>query len=361
MNRRIVLKSLSAAALGVLAPQAYGARERLKVLLAGYDYDRVAALLNDSVEIAGADYRFEVDSIGPLNSDALGGPMTRTATEIGMIPYLLSREDGLANHWLIPVFPLRVFRNKSIFIRPDRGIRKPEDLKGKRIASPGYSSTSLTWIRGILQDEYGISPGDVSWVISRKDSSAADSGGPSRFEQIIPEGLDLVEGPPGVDESDLLVEGEVDALFHAAQPKAFIAGDPRCVRLFEDSRAAEQDYYRRTGIFPVMHGLAVRKDVLEAHPWLGEALFRAYSAAKARTYAFHRSHAWYKTTQPWISQELEETRSIMGDNFYSYGMTDNNRRAVDVLLRYAAEQRLTRRRHTIEELFHPASLKLTES
>lgn len=367
MHRRTVLQILGAAAFGAGLPvtrvQASDAsRQKLSIRLAGYDYDRVAGLVNADIDIPGCEYVFEVDNIGSLNADALGGPMRRDVTEIGLVPYLLAyTNENLMQHTLIPVFPLRVFRHKSIFIRPDRGINRPEDLRGKKVATPGFSSTSLTWIRGLMQDEYGISPRDISWVVAKKDSAGKDTGGASRFENILPEGLDITAGPEGVDESDLLVSGEVDALFHAAEPRAFIAGDPNCVRLFSDSKAAEQAYYQKRGIFPIMHVVAVRKDVAAANPWLPEAMFQAYSKAKQQVYDFQRNYAWFKTTQPWISQDLEITREIMGSNFYSYGLTDNNRKALDALLRYSHEQGLVRRKVTIEELFHPATLNLREA
>jgi 4,5-dihydroxyphthalate decarboxylase len=353
--------AVSAAAQAVANRTYAASQEELSIHMSGYDYDRVKGLIEGSIEIEGYDHAFEVDTIGGLNTNALGGPMTREVTELGMVPYILAyANEDQQNHTLIPVFPLRVFRHKSVFIRPDRGINKPEDLKGKTIATPGYSSTSLTWIRGFMQDEYGVTPQDVHWVVAREDSSGEDSGGPSRFENILPEGLTISEGPEGMDESDLLVNGEVDALYHAAEPKAFINGDPHCVRLFPDSRKIEQEYFRKTGIFPIMHAVAIRKVVAEAHPELPEAVFRAYSAAKKQVYDFQRNHAWYKTTMPWISQELEETRGVMGDNFYSYGLTDNNRKTLETLFQYSYEQGLASRRLTIEELFHPSTLELIE-
>lgn len=366
MHRREVLKLLGAVAFGatstIMGYQAHGApKAKLSIRISGYDYDRVEGLINGNVGIEGCDYTFEIDSIGSMNTDALGGPMTREVTEIGMVPYILAfANEGLKNHTLIPVFPLRVFRHKSIFIRPDRGIKNPEDLRGKRIATPGFSSTSLTWIRGLMQEEYGVSPKDIHWIIAKKDSAGKDSGGASRFESILPTGLTISEGPEGVDESDLLVSGEVDALFHAAEPRAFIEGNPNCVRLFSDSRAAEQAYYQKTGILPIMHAVAIRNDLSEAHPWLPLAVFQAYSDAKQQVYDFQRKHAWYKTTLPWISQELEQTREIMGNNFYSYGFTENNRDALTALFRYCHDQGLANRVVTIEELFHPSILDQKE-
>jgi 4,5-dihydroxyphthalate decarboxylase len=239
--------------------------------------------------------------------------------------------EGFRDYTLLPIFPLRVFRHKSIYIRNDRGIKKPEDLKGKKIATPGYSSSSLVWIRGVVQDEYGISPEDVHWVISSKDSSAKASGGPSKQENVLPKGLSYSTGPIGKDESDLLESGEVDALFHAAEPRAYMNGHPDVVRLFPDSRATEQAYFSKTGIFPIMHAVAIRKDFLEEHPWVAEAVFNAYSQAKQKTYEYLTKSAWYKTSLPWVSQDLEETRRVMGKNYWTYGLNESNRKTLDTL------------------------------
>jgi 4,5-dihydroxyphthalate decarboxylase len=163
-----------------------------------------------------------------------------------------------------------------------------------------------------------------------------------------------------MDESDLLEAGEVDALFHAAEPRAFIEGHPKIGRLFADSRATEQAYFKATGIFPIMHAVAVKTDVLEENPWLAEAVFDAYSRSKQLTYDFLVKSAWYKTSLPWVSQEVEDTRALMGDNYWTYGI-ESNRDALNALFRYSYEQGLAERQLEIEELFHPSGLKLTES
>jgi 4,5-dihydroxyphthalate decarboxylase len=334
---------------------------KLSIKIAGYDYDRVKALIDGSVEIENCTTSFEVSSIGEMNTHIFNGPQTRAVTEVGLGPFMLAYDnDGFRDYTLIPVFPLRTFRHKSIYIRTDRGIKKPEDLRGKRIATPGYSSTSLTWIRGIVQDEYGVTPKDVHWVISASDSAAKASGGPSKQENVVPKGLSTSMGPAGKDESDLLESGEVDALFHAAVPRAYIEGHPKVARLFPDSRATEQAYYSKTGIFPIMHAVAIKKDALEKNPWLIEAVFNAYSQAKQSTYEYLTKSAWYKTTLPWVSQELEDTRALMGKNFWTYGI-ESNRKTLDTFFRYCYEQGLSSRKLTIEELFLQESLKFTES
>jgi 4,5-dihydroxyphthalate decarboxylase len=336
-------------------------RNELPIKLAGYDYDRVQALIDGRVGIDGCKTQFEISRIGEMNSHAISGPQTREVTEIGLHPFMLAyANDDFRAYTLIPVFPLRVFRHKSIFIRTDRGIETPGDLRGKKIGVAGYSSTSLTWIRGMLADEYDVKPADVQWIIASKDSSAKAAGASSRQENVVPPGISMMEGPPGQDESDLLESGAVDALFHAAEPRAYIEGHPSVARLFPDSRASERAYFSRTGIFPIMHAVAIRKDVLEANPWLAESVFNAYSQAKQRTYDYLSSSAWYKTSLPWVSQEFEATRALMGKNYWPYGI-EPNRKALTTLFRYSYEQGLSSRQLTIEELFHPASLDLIES
>ncbi|MHC4306584.1 MAG: ABC transporter substrate-binding protein [Planctomycetota bacterium] len=351
------LKSTTAAA----RPQSTARSDKLSIKIAGYSLDRVDALIDGRVEVAGCDAKYEIAAIGDMNSDALGGPMTREVTEIGLSPYMLAyANDGLRNHTLLPVFPLRLFRHKSIFIRPDRGIEKPEDLRGKKVATPGYSSTSLTWIRGIMQHEYGVKPDEIQWYVSAEDSSAGAAGKVSKNEQLVPEGIAVREGPAGKDESDMLVDGDVDALFHAAEPEAFREGNPDCIRLFPDSRQTEREYYTKTGLFPIMHAVAVRLDVVNEHPWFLKAVFDAYCQAKQLAYKQMKSLGWATNMLPWYGQELHDTIALMGENFWPYGI-EPNRKTLEALFRYSHEQGLSSRRLSIEELFHPATLRLIDT
>ncbi len=333
----------------------------LSITMAGYKFNRVDALVDGRVKIEGCDTRFEVSKIGDMNTNVFSGPQTRDVTEIGLHPFMLAyANEGFRDYSLLPVFPLRLFRHKSIFIRTDRGIEKPEDLRGKTIATPGYSSTSLTWIRGIVQEEYGIKPEDVQWVTASKDSSASASGKVSRQERVLPEGVQISAGPPGKDESDLIESGEVDALFHAVEPRAYIEGHPEVTRLFPDYRSTERAYFAKTGIFPIMHAVAIKRDTFKQNPWLVEAVFNAYSQAKQLAYEYMAKAAWFNDSLPWYGQEFEETRALMGDNYYSYGI-EPNRKTLEALFRYSYQQGLCSRELTIEELFDPASLKLAES
>ena len=163
--------------------------------MAGYPFQHVQALMSGAIPIAGCEYRFTVDQIGNLNRHVFSGAQTLDVTEIGLAPYMLAfANEGFRAYTLIPLFPLRMFRHKSIFVHADAGIESPGDLKGRRVGTPGYSTTSLTWIRGMLKDEYGVGPEDVEWVIAAGDSSAANSGTASAQEQVFPRRADTQRG-----------------------------------------------------------------------------------------------------------------------------------------------------------------------
>ncbi len=331
---------------------------RLSITIAGYPFDRVKGLVEGSVKVEGCDTQFEVSSIYKLNTVAMGGDQKWEIQEIGLHPFMLAyANDNFRDYTLIPVFPLRTFRHKSIFVHTDRGIHKPADLRGKTVAAAGYSQSSLTWIRGILLHEYGIKPEDMQWIISTKSS---DKGKVSKNESARPEGVPITFGPEGVDESEMLVAGKVDAVFSAKEPQAYIDEHPKVVRLFSDYRQVERAYFTKTGIFPIMHAVAIRNDVVKKNPWLPEAVFHAYSQAKQQMYKAMQDLGWAMISLPWIGNELEETRALMGDNYWPYGI-EQNRKTLEALFQYSYEQGLSKRQLTIEELFHPSTLKLIET
>ena len=367
-TRRDLLKLVGAASASAVVPGVAGVRtaraaqmQKPSVTYAGYPYDRVAPLVKGEVPVAACDLTYEPDKIGNLNTHVFSGPQTREVTEIGLHPFMLAwANEGFRDYMLLPVFPLRVFRHKSIFIRTDRGISKPEDLKGKKVATPGYSTTSLTWIRGILQHEYGVAPGDVTWYVSAEDSTAADTGGPSKQENVIPKSVNVLSGPAGKDESEMLADGDVDALLHATEPLCYQEGHPKVARLFSDFRSTERAYFEKTGIFPIMHAVAVRKKTIEQYPWLTGALFVAFSKAKQVAFEKMRSLGWALNSLPWFAKELEETRALMGDNFWPYGL-EPNRKALEALFAYSHEQGLCKRKIDVEEMFHPSTRGFSES
>ena len=361
LSRRQIMQFAGAtAAVGTAHARAARADRSLRDLsltLAGYPFDRVAALADGRVSIEGCDHSFESANIYTLNAVAMGGDQKWEVQEIGLHPYMLAfANDDFRDYTLIPVFPLRTFRHKSIFVRTDRGLEKPADLRGKKVATPGYSQSSLTWIRGMLQHEYGVEPKELEWIITQESS---DSGQASKHETFLPEGVPISMGPEGKDESELLVAGDVDAVFSAVEPQAYVDGNPIVARFFADYRKTERAYYAKTGIFPIMHVVAIRNDVVEENPWLPKAVFEAYSRAKQAMYDSMNKLGWAMISLPWLAAELEETRELMGDNYWPYGVAPN-RKALEALFQYSHEQGLASRELAIEELFHPSTLDLVE-
>ena len=333
----------------------------LPITMAGYEYSRVRPLIEGKVTVEGCASQFEVTSIGPLNNHAFFGPQTRDVTEIGLIPYILAYcNDEFRDYELLPIPVLRVFRHKSIFIRTDRGIKTPADLRGKKVATVGYSSSGLTHIRGILQEQYNVKPEEIEWVATQKDSGANLTGGVSKWEKVRPEGVSITDAPKGEDESTLLLSGKVDAILHPAEPKVYQDRNPLVDRLFTDHRTVEHEFFARTGIFPIMHTVAIRRDTAKANPWLAKAVFEAYSKAKFIDYEYMRNLGWAMDSLPWYGQEFNETRDLMGENFYPYGLKVS-RKSYQAAIRFAYQQGLAKREVSLEEMFEKSTLDLKEN
>ncbi|TWT34965.1 4,5-dihydroxyphthalate decarboxylase [Thalassoglobus neptunius] len=331
------------------------------ITIAGYDYNRVKALAEGAVTVEGCSHQFEVTSIGPLNEHAFYGEKSRDVTEIGLIPYLLAfANGGFRDYVLLPIPLLRLFRHKSIYVRTDRGIKTPQDLRGKKVATVGYSSSGLTHVRGFLKDEYGVKPDEIHWISTTKDSGSNLTGETaSRWEKVEPKGLKIDAAPEGEDDSSLLLKGEVDAIFHPAEPKIYQDRNPLVERLFKDHRSVEQAYFKKTGLFPIMHSVAVRVKTIQQHPWLPKAVFKAYSQAKQIDYSHMRNWGWAMDSLPWYGQEFNNTRELMGDNFYPYGLKASAP-SYEKAIEYVYDQGLSKRKLSIDELFEPSTVDLVD-
>jgi len=371
LNRRSLIKTTAAAAaaaVGSLGSQSLQAATTAEpeIKFAGYDYDRIRAIVDGRVSLPGASVAYEFEDIYTLNQYAFGSEPEYTVTEVGLIPYVtkFANEDFRA-YTLIPVFVSRTFRHRNIFAHVDAGIDKPGDLKGKRIGAPGYGSSANTWIRGLLLDEYGIKPEEMQWIETTKSSdqgAVTSGGGFSAFDggdspYFLPADFPLVQGPAGVDESELLLSGGCDALIAPITPTAFLDANPKIRRLFPDVRAAEQKYFRKTGVFPIMHVVAIHSDAIKAAPHLPAAVFEMYAQAKQLAYADLETSISLKVTLPWVAQELEDTRELMGRDFWRYGI-EANRKELELVMRYTHEQGLVKARGNVTDMFDPSTLTL---
>ena len=330
----------------------------LFISFAGYDYDRVSAIRDGKVSIDGADVNFEVSNIYSLNGSAFGPEKKYDVSEIGLIPFITRYINyDFRDYTLLPIFISRSFRHRNIYVHSESGIEKPEDLKGKRVGTPGYTSSSNTWIRGFLKDEYGVNADDFTWIEANKssDGGAQKTGETYYFDDNFP----LEKGPEGLDESDLLLSGQCDALITAISPKAFLENNPQIRQLFPNSKEAEVDYFKKTGIFPIMHVIAIKNEVLEENPWLAKAVFDMYSEAKDIAYKNLETTTVVRTSLPWAKDEYEFTRDVMGENYWKYGI-EANRKELEAIMRYVYEQGLVKRQISFEELFASSSFNLKE-
>ncbi len=336
----------------------HDADNSLEITIAGYDYDRVSAIRDGKVSIEGADVNFEVSNIYSLNGSAFGKEQKFDISEMGLIPYITKYiNEGFRDYTLLPIFISRTFRHRSIYVHIDSGIEKPEDLKGKRVGTPGYTSSSNTWIRGLLKDEYGVNADDFTWIEANKSSD----GGPQKTGETyyFDDDFPLISGPKGIDESELLLSGQIDAIITAVTPKAYLDRNLKIRQLFPNAKEAEAAYYKKTGMFPIMHVVAIKTELLKKEPWLAEALFNMYSEAKSIAYENLETTTVLRTTLPWAKDEFESTREIMGDNYWKYGIEDS-RKELEAIMRYVYDQGLVKSQIEFEEMFDPATLKLHE-
>jgi 4,5-dihydroxyphthalate decarboxylase len=324
---------------------------KLRLTMACWNYDRTRALMEERVPIDGVELTY------------LNLPVEETffrmlrhrefdLAELSLSSYTLSlfREDS--PFIAIPVFPSRYFRHSCIYVHTGSGIREPKDLIGKRIGNPEYQMTAPVWIRGILSDEYGVPVNSVTYLSGGEEQ-------PGRTEKIplsLPPEIRLESIPSDKTLSRMLETGEIDALYTARAPSSFYNGSGKVRRLFEDYQTVEREYYRKTGIFPPMHIIAIRRDAYERNRWVAQSLLKAFTAAQKEVYAELRETGALMHMLPWLTSHVEETEKLMGRDFWPYGY-EPNIHALSTFLRYHHEQGLSKRLLTPKEIFAPESLE----
>jgi 4,5-dihydroxyphthalate decarboxylase len=308
------------------------------------DYDRTRALIEGQIHTGGIDL-----TVVPIsNAWARHQRMLRheefDACELSMSSFLMARDRSRALV-AIPVFPYRMFRHSYLWCARSAGIRQPSDLVGKRIGVGMYQITTAVWLRGHLQHDYGVQPADLHWVTEMEELVPFD----------VPSGVHIEIAPPGRGLERMLLDGDLDAYVGVEGIPHDFEGDDRVFRLF--GRADEQEYFRRTGIFPIMHAIVFRASVLERDPWLAVGLLEAFRNAKANALDYQcyprvSSLAWALSYQ-------EDEAAILGSDSYPYNLRDN-RTALEAMIQFAHEQGLIRERPALEDLFAPSAIDFPE-
>jgi 4,5-dihydroxyphthalate decarboxylase len=335
----------------------------IPISIASGEYDRIRAIRDGTVKVEGCAVTYHVVEPNQLFVRNLKD-QEFDVSEMSFSTYIALRDQCNAHYTAIPVFLSRAFRHSAIFVRTDRGIASPADLKGKRVGTPEYFTTMLVWMRGLLSDEYGIKPSDLRWRLGPLERTALASA-PS-----LPAGstgsaadVDIEAIPAGKTLASMLAEGELDAVFSARPPSCFRHAPPSpppqttrgmeaVARLFPDYRAAEQAYYRKAGIYPLMHAVGIRNSLVVQHPWMAGSLLRAFARAKEIAVADFAKLSAFALTLPWIEAEYRATQAVLGEDIWPYGLAAN-RKAIETLCRYLHEQGFAQRRMGVDELFAP--------
>jgi 4,5-dihydroxyphthalate decarboxylase len=310
---------------------------KLQLTLACGRYDRTQPLIDGRVQPEGVDLTFL-----PLRPGETFWRMLNhgefDVSEMSLSSYTILRSEGDTRFIAIPVFPSRVFRHSAIYVRADSGIQTPQDLRGKRVGVGDYQMTAAVWFRGFLTHEYGVTPEDIVWV----------AGKPIRSIEP-PDGIEMEFIPADATLEAMLQHGEIDALISVMIPNGL---GKSARRLFRDWRKIEMEYYRKTRIFPIMHTLALKTSLYKEKPWLAVSFYRAFCRARDLAYQSLYDTDALTISLPWVVDDVEETRRLFGPQIWDYSI-EGSLPTLNALLTYLYEQKLSRRRMSIDELFVP--------
>ncbi|TMQ00968.1 MAG: ABC transporter substrate-binding protein [Thaumarchaeota archaeon] len=329
--------------------------KQLKMTFASWPYDRTEALKDGVVKPRGIDLKFLASHPGDTFLRMLEHQEFESS-EMSMSSLLMEKERQ--NRFVaIPVFTSRTFRHNGLFVRTDSEIREPQDLIGKKVGLPEYTITSTLWIRGILEHEYGVHPSTVEWYVERWGRGRSHA---AALDFSPPDGVKIRRIPDSESQFTLLKKGKLDAAFVIQEIPSGICrsslkdfATPETRRLFENYKQVEMDYYRKTGIFPIMHTVVLRRDIYERNKWSAMSLYDALLESKRKFY--DNIAEWELFSFPWIRHELEEQRELMGDDPYPYGL-EANRKVLEAICQYSHEQGLTRKVVEPETLFADETL-----
>ncbi len=311
-------------------------------------YDRMQALYTGEVKAEGIDLNFINIDAPRIIFDRMSGAKEFDVAELSSTEFITRAEAGDDSFVALPVFPSRTFRHGLITVNRRSGINSPKDLEGKRIGVPLYTMTAAVWNRGHLQHEYGVDLSGVHWL-EGSINGTAKHGAPSVLPMAKDVGVEANRS--GKSLSALLDAGEIDAIIGTTLPNS-IKHNSDIQRLFPDFRKEEKAYFRRTGIFPIMHLIAIRREIYEAHPFIGQSLYNAFSESKRVALRKMRDLAALRYMLPWLADDLDELDSVFGDDPWPYGL-EANRKTLSTLIRYMAEQGLLKTEMPVDGLFVP--------
>jgi 4,5-dihydroxyphthalate decarboxylase len=317
---------------------------QLHLTLACEDYDRTRPVKDGIVKPEGIELNYLVMSVEEIFWRMMKYEEF-DASELSMGAFLTAASRGRRPFVAIPVFPSRTFRHRCIFVNTNSGVERVEDLRGKRMGVPEYSMTAAVWLRGMFQHKYGVSPSEIHWVQAGEEHP----GRKDRVDFEMPAGVRM-ESRPDTTLNALIESGDIAAMMSPRMPTCFLQGSPRVKRLFPDYRKAEMEYFKKTGLFPIMHVLVIKRAIYEKEPWVAQALYKAFCEAKDICMRDLYDTNILRVSLPWTSAEYEDTRDLMTGDYWPYGL-EPNRANLETLHGYLLEQGLIKQRLNLDELF----------
>ena len=316
----------------------------IHLTLACEDYDRTRALKDGLIKPEGIELNYLVMSVEEIFWRMMKYEEF-DVSELSMGAFLTAAARGRRPFIAIPVFPSRTFRHRCIFINSGSGIERPQDLRGKRIGVPEYSMTAAVWLRGLFQHEYGIWPEEIHWIQAGEE----EPGRKDRVDFEMPPGVRL-ESRTDRTLNEMIESGEIDAMMSPRMPTCFLNGSPHVRRLFPDYKQAEMNYFKTTGLFPIMHVIVIKRSVYQKEPWVAQTLYKGFCTAKDLCMRQLYDTNILRISLPWTSAEYEETRDLMTADYWPYGL-EPNRDNLETLHGYLYEQGLIRQKLDLDELF----------
>jgi 4,5-dihydroxyphthalate decarboxylase len=316
---------------------------KLRLTIACGDYDTVKAFKEGAVEAAGLEVFFLTD-MGPRERHwRLARKMEFDVCEENVGAYFMSRDRG-DPITAIPVFLHRRFRHGFVFVNTAAGIKEPKDLIGKRVGGTNFQPAGNIWMRGILEQHYGVPHRDITWIVDRSEDVPFTP----------PPGLRIEMKSGDKSLSDMLADGDLPAMISPTIPRPFAMGDKRIARLFPDYKKIETDYFRSTGIFPIMHVTTIRQDIVDKYPWVTTNLVKAFEQAKQL--AYRRVANPRMVPLAWVRTAVEEQEALLGRDPWAFGLTPANRNNLDTIQRYTHQQGMISKIRPLDELFDDTDL-----
>jgi 4,5-dihydroxyphthalate decarboxylase len=316
---------------------------KLRLTVAAGDYDIIRPLKEGLVEAAGLELIFLTD-MGPRERHwRLARKTEFDVCEENVGAYFIARDQ---DHPItaIPVFLHRRFRHGFVFINTAAGIKSPKDLISKQIGGTNFMPAGNIWMRGILEERYGLPHRTITWVTDRSEDIAFEAPSDLRIE--------MKRSAKSLNE--MLAGGDIPAMISPTIPRPFVMGDKRVARLFPDYKQVEIDYYRETGIFPIMHVTTIRQEIVDKYPWVTTNLVKAFEASKQL--AYQRVKNPRMVPLAWVRTAVEEQQDILGPDPWQYGLTDANRKNLETIQRYVHQQGMVSKLRPLEELFDDTDL-----